>query len=59
VPYTSPGFVILWKVRNLKISFEDGREQLVHLYKTDRTFPNHVDPSGKSYIEVRMLRMDT
>ncbi|KAG4269225.1 hypothetical protein FPRO04_12100 [Fusarium proliferatum] len=51
VPYTSPGFVILWKLRNLMISFEDGREQLVHLHRTDRTLPDHVDPSGKSYIE--------
>ncbi|KAF5652102.1 nacht and ankyrin domain protein [Fusarium sp. NRRL 25303] len=51
VPYTSPGFVILWKLRNLMISFEKGREQLVHLHRTDSTFPNHVDPSGKSYIE--------
>ncbi|SCO00523.1 uncharacterized protein FFB20_11240 [Fusarium fujikuroi] len=51
VPYTSPGFVILLELRNLMISFEDGREQLVHLHRTDRTFPDHVDPSGKSYIE--------
>nr|RBQ95911.1 hypothetical protein FVER53263_08453 [Fusarium verticillioides] len=51
VPYTSPGFVILWKLRHLMISFEDGREQLVNLYKTDRIRPDHVDPSGKSYIE--------
>ncbi|KAI7759836.1 hypothetical protein LZL87_009159 [Fusarium oxysporum] len=51
VPYTSPGFEILWKLRNRMISFEDGREELVHLRRTDPTFPNHVDPSGKSYIE--------
>ncbi|KAM5522492.1 hypothetical protein FOXYSP1_16383 [Fusarium oxysporum f. sp. phaseoli] len=51
VPYTSPGFEILWKLRNRMISFEDGREELVHLRRTDPTFPDHVDPSGKSYIE--------
>ncbi|KAH6974327.1 hypothetical protein BKA56DRAFT_645492 [Ilyonectria sp. MPI-CAGE-AT-0026] len=51
VPYTSPGFEILWNVRENIITFEEGREALVHLHRTDPTFPNHVDPSGKSYIE--------
>ncbi|EGU72957.1 hypothetical protein FOXB_16545 [Fusarium oxysporum f. sp. conglutinans Fo5176] len=51
MPYTSPGFEILWKLRNRMISFEDGREELIHLRRTDPTFPDHVDPSGKSYIE--------
>ncbi|KAH7007456.1 hypothetical protein EDB80DRAFT_457730 [Ilyonectria destructans] len=51
VPYTSPGFEILWNIREDIITFEEGREALVHLHRTDPTFPNHVDPSGKSYIE--------
>ncbi|WJG35726.1 uncharacterized protein FOBCDRAFT_186319, partial [Fusarium oxysporum Fo47] len=55
VPYTSPGFETLWKIREGIITFEEGRETLVHLHLTDPTFPNHVDPSGKSYIEVWLL----
>lgn len=55
VPYTSPGFEILWNIREDIITFEEGREALVHLHRTDPTFPNHVDPSGKSYIEVWLL----
>ncbi|KAF4340918.1 ankyrin repeat-containing protein [Fusarium beomiforme] len=55
VPYTSPGFEILWKMRNLEISFEEGREELVNLHRTDPTFPDHVDPSGHSYIECLLM----
>ncbi|KAH8666272.1 hypothetical protein BGZ61DRAFT_538455 [Ilyonectria robusta] len=51
VPYTSPGFEIMWNIRENIITFEEGREALVHLHRTDPTFPNHVDPSGTSYIE--------
>jgi hypothetical protein len=55
MPYTSAGFEILWKIQEHIITFEEGREALVHLHRTDPTFPDHVDPNGKSYIEVWLI----
>ena len=53
VPYTSPGFETLWKCQSHLITVEEARDRLVYLYRSDSTFKNHVDPGGKSYIEVR------
>lgn len=52
VPYTSPGFEILWNCKNGIITFEKARDGLVDLYRTDPTFKTHINPGGKSYIEV-------
>lgn len=53
VPYTSPGFEIIWKCRTHKIEFEEARESLGQLYRADpQGFRCHVNPAGKSYIEV-------
>ncbi|KAH7011068.1 hypothetical protein EDB80DRAFT_890962 [Ilyonectria destructans] len=51
VPYTSPGFEILWKVEKGYMTFEKARKGLIALRKSDGTFKDHVDPSGRSYIE--------
>jgi hypothetical protein len=56
VPYTSPGFEILWRCQNDLITVEEARDRLVDLYRSDPTFKSHVGPDGKSYIEVRLLR---
>jgi hypothetical protein len=53
VPYTSPGFEILWRCEHGLITVEEARDSLVDLYHSDLTFNNHVNPNGMSYIEVR------
>lgn len=55
VPYTSPGFETLWRCENNLITFEEARDRLIDLYRSDPTFKNHVNPGGKSYIEVRLF----
>jgi hypothetical protein len=58
VPYTSPGFETLWKCENNLITFEEARDRLVDLYRADpKSFKNHVNPGGKSYIEVRLFNL--
>lgn len=54
VPYTHPGFETLWKCENQIITFEEARNNLVELHHTDPTFKSHVNPEGKSYVEVRI-----
>ncbi|PMD37920.1 ankyrin [Hyaloscypha variabilis F] len=51
VRYTSPGFEALWRCQNNLITVEEARDRLTDLYRSDPTFKNHVNPSGKSYIE--------
>lgn len=53
VPYTAPAFETLWRCQNHLITIEEARDTLVDLYHTDPTFKNHINPGGKSYIEVR------
>lgn len=53
VPYTHPGFETLWRCENQMITFEEARDKLVELHHSDPTFKTHVNPEGKSYIEVR------
>jgi hypothetical protein len=55
VPYTSPGFETLWRCEQDLITVEEARDSLIDLYRSDPTFKNHVNPAGKSYIEVRLL----
>jgi hypothetical protein len=55
VPYTSPGFEILWRCQLKMITIEEARDRLVDLYRSDPTFKDHINPGGKSYIEVRLL----
>ncbi|KAK1999868.1 ankyrin [Colletotrichum falcatum] len=52
VPYTSPGFEFIWRYVEGLIDFEAAQKGLVELRRTDPTFPTHVNPGGKSYIEV-------
>lgn len=52
VPYTSPGFELIWRCYHKLISYEEARKGLVDLYRSDPTFKNHVAPDGTSYIEV-------
>jgi hypothetical protein len=59
IPYTSPGFETLWKCKNHLITFEEARDRLVDLYRSDPTFKNHVNPGGKSYIEVRLFSFES
>ncbi|KAK2020432.1 ankyrin [Colletotrichum zoysiae] len=56
VPYTSPGFELIWTFENGLIEFEEARTGLLDLQRTDPTFPTHVNPGGKSYIEVILQR---
>lgn len=52
VPYTSPGFEVIWRCQNGMIEYEDARKRLTDLYQSDPSFRYHVNPAGKSYIEV-------
>lgn len=53
VPYTSPGFEIIWRCQTYSIGFEEASESLRQLYRADpQGFSRHVNPGGKSYIEV-------
>ncbi|KAK1594612.1 uncharacterized protein LY79DRAFT_134485 [Colletotrichum navitas] len=56
VPYTSPGFELIWKCENGLIRFEEAQKGLVELRRMDPTFPTHVNPDGKSYIEELLRR---
>ncbi|KAK0379644.1 hypothetical protein CLIM01_02971 [Colletotrichum limetticola] len=52
VPYTSPGFEIIWRCTTYSIGFEEASESLRQLYRADpQGFRRHVNPGGKSYIE--------
>ncbi|KAK2018716.1 ankyrin [Colletotrichum eremochloae] len=51
VPYTSPGFELIRRCKYDLIGFETARKGLIDLKNTDPTFPTHVNPGGKSYIE--------
>jgi hypothetical protein len=52
VKYTSPGFEILWKLSEAKLSWDDAGAQFRELYRMDPTFCSQVDPSGRGYLEV-------
>ncbi|EFQ25667.1 uncharacterized protein GLRG_00811 [Colletotrichum graminicola M1.001] len=51
VPYTSPGFELLWKCAQDLIGVEEAKRGLIELERTDPSFHTHVNPDGKSYIE--------
>ena len=53
VPYTSPGFEVIWKLQTDQISLEEAQSTLVQLFRSDEeAFREHVNPGGVSYIEV-------
>jgi len=52
VKYTSPGFEILWKLKEEALSWDDAEAQFRELYRMDPTFGSQVDPSGSGYLEV-------
>ncbi|KAK1976778.1 hypothetical protein LZ30DRAFT_602800 [Colletotrichum cereale] len=52
VSYTFPGFELIWRCKDGFIGFEEARNGLLELKRTDPTFPAHVNPDGKSHIEV-------
>ncbi|KAI5456369.1 hypothetical protein BGZ63DRAFT_496357 [Mariannaea sp. PMI_226] len=56
VPHTSPGFEIIWRAEYGLITLQEARNSLITLRNSDRTFKDHVNPSGKSYIEQLALR---
>ncbi|KAK2773911.1 nacht and ankyrin domain protein [Colletotrichum kahawae] len=52
VPYTSPGFEVMWRCENGMIEYQDARNRLIHLHQSDPNFRYHVNPAGRSYVEV-------
>lgn len=56
VPYTAPGFEIIARLRDDGMSCQQARQAFVHLFKTEPNLKNHVDPSGKSYIQVEQAK---
>lgn len=60
VPYTSPGFEIIWKTRTHQMTIQKAQVELTKLFRTDPgAFRDHVNPSGGSYIEVTCLLSPT
>ena len=55
VTYTSPGFETLWRCQNSLISSSQARTTFVKLYRSDPSLERHVNPAGKSYIQVTLL----
>lgn len=52
VPYTSTGFEIIWRCRYDMMTFQDAEKLFLDFYRTDKSLKGHVNPGGKSYIEV-------
>ncbi|KAH0424333.1 nacht and ankyrin domain protein [Colletotrichum camelliae] len=56
VPYTSPGFEVMWRCENGMIEYQDARNRLIHLHQSDPNFRYHVNPAGRSYVEELLRR---
>lgn len=56
VPYTAPGFEIIARLRYDGMSLQEAQQAFIHLFTTVPNFKNHVDPSGKSYTQVRLAK---
>ncbi|EEY21777.1 predicted protein [Verticillium alfalfae VaMs.102] len=54
VKYTSPGFQILWLAIQNFVTVDQAKEQLSDFFQREPTARNHVDPSGKGYLEVQV-----
>ena len=52
VPYTSPGFQILWKMSTEQVSMEEGFSDLDKLFQARKISPYDVDPSGRGWVQV-------
>jgi hypothetical protein len=52
VKYTSPGFHTLWLFERNILSLEEAKEKLLGLWKVDPSMRYHLNPAGRSYIEV-------
>jgi hypothetical protein len=53
VPYTSPGFELIWRCQNWMLSVEDTCTALIEMSRSDPSWKNHRDPMGRSYIQVK------
>jgi hypothetical protein len=52
VPFTSPGFVVLWKCRTHQIAWPEAKQSLQKLFDEGKASPLDVDPAGKTWLEV-------
>ncbi|KAH8892284.1 ankyrin [Thozetella sp. PMI_491] len=50
VPYTSPGFEIIMRLKEGLLSFEEATTNLEELHRAEPTFKNHRNPAGMSYV---------
>lgn len=55
VKYTSPGFTVLWKCETGQITWPEAQQQLNSLFAEGQASIDDVDPSGASWLEVRLL----
>lgn len=55
VRYTSPGFILLAEIQEGITPWLQGRQKFVEMFQKDRYMKDHVNPSGRSYIEVFTL----
>ncbi|KAK7893841.1 hypothetical protein LTR67_006542 [Exophiala xenobiotica] len=51
VPFTSPGFVVLWKCRTHQIAWPEAKQSLQKLFDEGKASPLDVDPAGKTWLE--------
>lgn len=52
VRYTSPGFKLLFDIMHSEIELVEGMKQFTELWRRDPDMKNHVNPGGRSYVEV-------
>jgi hypothetical protein len=55
VDYTSPGFETLVRLQYFDITIDEAQRRFIKLFRSDSSFKNHRDPSGKSYLQVTYL----
>lgn len=59
VPFTSPGFVLLWKCQTYQIGWSEARPALQNLFDEGKASPLDVDPAGKTWLEVTAARTNS
>jgi len=55
VKYTSPGFETLVRLKHDNITVDEAKRRFIKLFRSDSSFKDHRDPSGKGYLQVTHL----
>ena len=55
VNYMSPGFETLIRLKHYDITVDEAKRRFIKLFRSDSSFKDHRDPSGKGYLQVTHL----